>query len=161
MDNLTAFEVERKMIEKRVKDSSISTPHGTDNLITDLERVFQEKQRNTKDANKAGEIGFCNTDEKKGNRTNNRKCKKQFKGTCNKCGKIGHKACECRSETNHDKSKPDKGKMKKKFPGKCCNCGLHGHKRQDCRKKAKEDSGHAAKSEIACSSVLNMRDQTQ
>ena len=26
MDNLTAFEVERKMIEKRVKDSSSATP---------------------------------------------------------------------------------------------------------------------------------------
>ena len=82
MDNLTAFEVERKMIEKRIEDSSSTSPYSMDNLITDLERVFQEKQRNTKETNKTGEVGFYNTDEKKGGRTNNRKYKKQFKGTC-------------------------------------------------------------------------------
>jgi hypothetical protein len=47
---------------------------------------------------------------------------KKFKGTCRKCGKIGHKGLDCRS---------DGGKMK----GKCFGCGQEGHYKRDCHKK--------------------------
>jgi hypothetical protein len=42
-------------------------------------------------------------------------------GTCNKCGKTGHKAVDCRQKANG------------KFNGNCHKCGKAGHKAQDCR----------------------------
>ena len=50
----------------------------------------------------------------------------QFKGKCRKCGKMGHKAADCRSG--------DDGKSKR-FNGKCNYCGIFGHKEADCQKK--------------------------
>ena len=52
----------------------------------------------------------------------------KFKGRCNKCGKFGHKAKDCRSNVDNDKEK----NQKKKFTGKCFHCGKSGHKEADC-----------------------------
>jgi Zinc knuckle len=35
----------------------------------------------------------------------------KFKGTCNKCGKIGHQAVDCRSNTNRNQVKPSPAPM--------------------------------------------------
>ena len=62
----------------------------------------------------------------------------QFKGTCNFCGKYGHKAVDCKQKKKKGKdnkknqdNKKDKDK-KKKFTGKCIYCDKVGHKWQDC-----------------------------
>ena len=52
----------------------------------------------------------------------------KFKGRCNKCGKFGHKAKDCRSNVDNDKEK----NQRKKFMGKCFHCGKSGHKEVDC-----------------------------
>ena len=52
----------------------------------------------------------------------------KFKGRCNKCGKFGHKAKDCRSNIINDKEK----KQKNKFTGKCFHCGKVGHKEANC-----------------------------
>ena len=48
----------------------------------------------------------------------------KFKGCCNKCGKFGHKAKDCRlnPESNDNQDK------KRKFTGKCHHCGKVGYK---------------------------------
>ena len=51
----------------------------------------------------------------------------KLKGRCNKCGKFGHKAKDCRS--NMDRKEQQE---KKKFTGKCFHCGKVGHKEADC-----------------------------
>ena len=52
----------------------------------------------------------------------------KFKGRCNKCGKFGHKAKDCRSNIDNDKEK----NQKKKFAGKCFYCGKVGHREANC-----------------------------
>ena len=56
----------------------------------------------------------------------------KFKGRCNKCGKFGHKAKDCRSNTENGNKKNN---PKKKFSGKCFHCGKMGHKEADCWSK--------------------------
>jgi gag-polypeptide of LTR copia-type len=59
---------------------------------------------------------------------------KRFKGTCNKCGKKGHKAEDCWSKDNE---KVEDGGTAR-FNGKCHYCKKVGHKEQDCFKKKKD-----------------------
>lgn len=62
---------------------------------------------------------------------------KQFKGTCNKCGKYGHKSAQCRDDQQFDR--------------KCWFCGMEGHRMFKCEKfiaakesaKAEEVGNHA------------------
>ena len=69
----------------------------------------------------------------------------QFKGTCNYCGKYGHKSVNCREKKHESNPKenahgnrirmnvqPNKAKP---FQGKCFYCGLKGHKIADCYKR--------------------------
>ena len=51
----------------------------------------------------------------------------KFKGHCNKCGKFGQKAKDCRSNPNNHQAT-----LKKRFTGKCHHCGKMGHKEADC-----------------------------
>ena len=70
---------------------------------------------------------------------------KKFKGTCNKCGKYGHKAADCWSKKNNDSNPSNNngsgGGNKKKFNGKCFNCGERGHIARNCTNKASEANG--------------------
>jgi gag-polypeptide of LTR copia-type/Zinc knuckle len=61
---------------------------------------------------------------------------KAFKGTCNKCGKQGHKARDCNTggETKNTNSN-------KKFSGKCFKCGDSGHMARDCKKTTYGERG--------------------
>ena len=66
----------------------------------------------------------------------------RYKGKCNKCGKQGHKAVDCRSNgAGANKAKNGKGGGGgKKFEGKCHYCQKTGHRASDCFKK-KRDKG--------------------
>ena len=78
---------------------------------------------------------------------------KQFKGTCNKCGKYGHKGADCKSQQSGGT---------RSFSGKCYHCGKQGHRKADCRDRLKklgdgvanlacddEDSGDCLADDIA------------
>jgi hypothetical protein len=92
----------------------------------------------------------------------------KFDGACNICGKVGHKAAECRSAVKGAAGKAGRetsfsivlpaGKAggqaaKAKFDGECNHCGKAGHKASECRSKAAGTSGAdkaAAKFDGAC-----------
>ena len=52
-----------------------------------------------------------------------KKGKRKFKGKCRKCGKLGHKAADCKSD----------------FKGVCFECGEDGHFAKDCPKKGDKE----------------------
>ena len=55
-----------------------------------------------------------------------------FKGKCNKCGKQGHRARDCRTNINNN----DNGERENaKLRVKCYNCGGFGHIAKECPKK--------------------------
>ena len=64
----------------------------------------------------------------------------RFEGTCNNCGKPGHKQRDCWAKPasggkgQHAASRSASSSPKKeiKFAGKCNNCGKVGHKRSEC-----------------------------
>jgi hypothetical protein len=61
---------------------------------------------------------------------------KPFKGICNKCGKVGHKAFQCRSAESTNSGAETR---------KCFNCHVRGHIAKDCpKKKARQSDGPEA-----------------
>jgi hypothetical protein len=63
----------------------------------------------------------------------------QFKGTCQGCGKYGHKHADCKNKginLNHAK------KDYKKFTGDCNYCHKQGHKEAECFKKKRDKGEH-------------------
>ena len=67
-----------------------------------------------------------------------------FKGKCNNCGKMGHKARDCRDKKDGKKA----GNKKKRFDGECHYCHKPGHMAKDCFKKKRdaEEKGEKANS---------------
>ena len=71
----------------------------------------------------------------------------RWKGKCNKCGKQGHKAVDCRSNgngANKSKTGNKSGGGGKKFDGKCHYCQRTGHRASDCFKKKRDQGGEQA-----------------
>jgi len=80
-----------------------------------------------------------------------------FSGKCFKCGKLGHKASDCKK-----KNQSQSQQKSKKFDGSCNNCGKYGHKAVDCwldeRNKDKRPKGFCPKSQSLnfCCAALQM-----
>ena len=113
-EKMTAYEVEKKLIESKIVVNA--SGYTIEDLITDLEKVYQEKTK-TKEISKAGEVGFYGETRKpgrveRGKNNGNKRFKKQFKGRCSNCGKIGHKAADCWS--NEKKGDENKGSYQEK-----------------------------------------------
>ena len=76
-----------------------------------------------------------------GKNENHNKMTVKFDGTCNNCGKHGHRSRDCWSKPKGGKGQPASStsrsassspKKGEKFNGKCNNCGKVGHKKADC-----------------------------
>jgi len=66
--------------------------------------------------------------------------KKQFKGKCRVCGKIGHKGADCWTfEANKDKRPANHSRKENittmNFTGNCNYCHKKGHRESECRTK--------------------------
>ena len=86
------------------------------------------------------------------------KFKKQFKGHCRLCGKIGHKAADCWTSESNKNKRPKNYKQGKgnkevanvtstnpKKKEECAHCHKPGHNIKDCWKKKAEDAKQGIK----------------
>jgi gag-polypeptide of LTR copia-type/Zinc knuckle len=67
----------------------------------------------------------------------------QFKGKCRSCGKIGHKAVECKlknSGNKFDQNQTTENRIVKPDTFTCNYCGKPGHKYAECRKRNRDES---------------------
>ena len=84
---------------------------------------------------------------------------RQFKGKCNFCRKIGHKAVNCFEKKKKGKEKQGQKRYPKKFVPRCYNCNELGHKSPDCPKPKKNKENGAAmmatKEEVAFIGIGN------
>ena len=101
-----------------------------------------------------------------------------FNGTCNRCGKRGHKEAECYSKqhingqalgakqgTNNtqqqNEQKQTKGQGKTKFKGTCNYCSKYGHKEADCRKKKADKKKGNGKQEMGATAIAGSDNSTE
>ena len=101
-----------------------------------------------------------------------------FNGTCNRCGKCGHKEDECYSKhhingralgdkqgTNNtqqqNEQKHTKGQGKTKFIGTCNYCSKYGHKEADCRKKKADEKKGNGKQETGATAISGSSNSTE
>jgi len=88
--------------------------------------------------------------------------KKQFKGKCRACGKIGHKGTDCWTLDSNKEKRPtgynDKndGNKNYKFNGNCNYCDKKGHKETDYRAKQR-DNANNAEEEFALITTSNIK----
>jgi len=74
--------------------------------------------------------------------------KKQFKGKCHVCGKIGHKGTDCWTLDRNKEKRPTRyndkndGNKNYKFNGNCNYCDKKGHKEADCRAKQRNNANN-------------------
>jgi len=91
--------------------------------------------------------------------------KKQFKGKCHVCGKIGHKGTDCWTLESNKEKRPtgynDKndGNKNHKFNSNCNYCDKKGHKEADCRAKQR-DKANSVEEEFALVMTHNTEKQT-
>ena len=144
INNLTKeYEYTVALVEKRLE--SITDPLTLEEWRADLNLLYERLGQRKKDEDKDDldiALGALN----------------KFKGKCRKCGKIGHKASNCRVNqkgnasyrmqitnvpyNNENKSKVNadgwtvvQNKTNAKFDGVCNYCKKYGHKYADCCKR--------------------------
>ena len=126
---LGPYQVEKRNIELQMQTKQ---GYGIGDLTTALEKVYKDiyGEDGSGKANEQAYLAY----------------KKVYKGRCDKCGKYGHKARDCRGSDYQ----PNNG-----FKGKCYFCEKVGHRMQDCRemKRCKdalnEDRGNFTMDEVA------------
>jgi hypothetical protein len=134
-EELGPYQVERKLIEPKVNDST-NVPYSIEDLSRDLDRLYtslnkKEEKVETKKTPEREEL----------EKAYKAVMKRHFKGRCQKCGVFGHKAVDCRKLMGNGNGNTFRGgnggggprKFNKKAI-KCYNCGLLGHVAKDCCK---------------------------
>jgi hypothetical protein len=138
--SLGPYQMIKRLLEPEIKDDN--DEFDLDDLVLELQKVHKDgysddEEDVSDDKDSPGEKAFVGY------------TKHQFKGRCAKCGKIGHKAADCRSSGSGNGNKfhgRNNKNNKPKFTGDCHYCHKPGHKEADCYKK-KRDTG--AKGESA------------
>ena len=113
------YEISVSKLEDRIDDKN--NPVTIDQLRNELNLRFERMKGKNDDNNKK-----YNEEEETALLAGG------FKGKCHKCGKIGHKARDCREKTNY----------KKKV--RCFYCKKEGHKIENCWKKKNDEKGEQA-----------------
>ena len=88
--------------------------------------------------------------------------KKQFKGKCRVCGKIGHKGADCWTlESNKDKRPTNNhGEKKYNFTGTCNYCHKKGHKEAECRTKINDNANNVEEEHALMTSYCAKKENT-
>ena len=151
---LGPYQVERKLIEPKIKDKSVK--YAIEELSRDPDRLCNSlnKKEAKAEAKKTPEREqlelACEA-----------LMKRHFKGRCRKCGVFGYKAADCHKKVGNgnravgcegNKGKGPRGNFNKKAI-KCCNCGLLGHMAKVCCKPKNEKVDRANKTvagQISC-----------
>ena len=135
------------VVENLEKRLNLSEPLLLEEVRSDLMLKYTKLKLRAKEG---GEKGFDSDSEDDGDESalvagggggGNKWNSNKFKGFCNRCGKQGHKAIDCKENVSSNNGS-------KRFNGKCYYCGVWGHKKSDCHKK-KADNAKKNNSENA------------
>ena len=149
---MSPYQVVKKLIEGATEYGSQAYKLGE--LKTELNKVYYELYPEKKlvgteadDSSSRGELGFP-------------AYTKQFKGKCNRCGKIGHKGFQCQTNPMTPRQAPASGRgwnrggrgagrfsgrgIGGRLPIVCYYCKKPGHKEVDCFKKKRDQGGEKA-----------------
>ena len=83
---------------------------------------------------------------------------KGFKGTCNFCGRYGHKGVDCFKRKSNDGDKKTAAEAQSKFGGKCLICGMPGHRKSECRRNLND---HMKKNMAALAQTMSLFGQKE
>ena len=72
-----------------------------------------------------------------------------FKGKCNECGKLGHKARDCKDKDGKKNNNNNSRRNGTRFNGNCNYCKKKGHMEKNCFKKKKDEKDKDKGSESA------------
>ena len=121
------YELEVKDFEAKLDAGTLDLEYMTNQLGTKFNRLkmsgkiteIEEEFKSADDHEESEEKGLS-------------AMRKQFKGTCFKCGKMGHKSVDCRSSGGGGRPQG------KKFHGQCFQCGKWGHRKSECKENGKK-----------------------
>ena len=92
--------------------------------------------------------------------------KKQFKGKCRICGKIGHKGADCWTvEANKDKRPTNYNRKEnvttKNFSGNCNYCHKKGHRESECYTKQNDNANNVEEEHALMTSYCAHKEDTE
>jgi len=92
--------------------------------------------------------------------------KKQFKGKCHVCGKIGHKGADCWTLEANKGKRPaiyyQKGNIEtKSFTGNCNYCHKKGHRESECRTKQNDNANNTEEEQALMTSYCTHKEDAE
>jgi len=90
--------------------------------------------------------------------------KKQFKGKCRVCGKIGHKGADCWTLEENKEKRPSSyhGETKhNRFTGNCHYCHKKGHQEAECHIKQSDNANNVEEEHALMTSYCAHKENTE